>query len=64
MIPIIVKGVHFESIAEAWRTLSPPTLKLITVRLRLRNGWGVDEAFLEPWVAPEKRRNHHRTHII
>jgi len=56
MLPVTVKGIMYRSIAEAWRTTSPDTLKLITVRLRLRNKWGVDDAFLTPTVLPAERR--------
>lgn len=56
MIPIKVQGTEYKSIAQAWRHESPPTLKLITVRLRLRNGWHPDDAFTEEMVAPYNRR--------
>jgi len=56
MKPITVNGIQYRSIVEAWRTLSPPTLKLITVRLRLRNGWHPEDAFQQFTVAPAERR--------
>lgn len=56
MIPIEIEGRHYRSIAAAWKAESPPTLKEITVRLRLRNGWPVDQALLvEPVPATDRR---------
>ena len=56
MKPITVNGVQYTSIVAAWRALSPPTLKLITLRLRLRNGWNPEDAFLLDTIPPAERR--------
>lgn len=58
MIAITVNGNTYKSIASAWRNESPEGLKQITVRLRLRNGWDVDDAFTIPTVPAEVRRIH------
>ena len=55
MKSITVNGVQYRSIVEAWRACAPPTLKLITVRLRLRNGWHPDDAFAYGTVDPVDR---------
>jgi hypothetical protein len=60
MKSIKVLGNTYKSIAAAWRELSPETLKQITVRLRLRNGWHVDDAFTIPTVPARSRRTHRR----
>ena len=56
MIPITVGTNTYKSISEAWRETSPPLLKEITVRLRLRNGWSINDAFGLPTVIAEDRR--------
>jgi len=56
MKPITVNGVQYPSIVAAWRDLSPPTLKLITLRLRLRNGWNPEDAFWLDTIPPAERR--------
>ena len=56
MIPITVNNNSYKSISEAWRELSPDGLREITVRLRLRNGWTPEDAFLTKVVPPEDRR--------
>ena len=56
MKQITVIGNTYSSIAQAWRALSPETLKLITVRLRLRNGWDAIDAFIMETVPPADRR--------
>ena len=56
MLPITIEGITYKSIAEAWRTLSPKTLKLINVRLRLRNGWSPLHALTAPTVPAKYRR--------
>ena len=63
MIPITIAGTEYASIAEAHRAVSPQTLKLITARLRLRNGWNVADALLTPPIPAELRRGwkEHRT---
>ena len=58
MNQIEVNGHTYSSIAQAWRHISPDTLKLITVRLRLRNGWNIEDAFLRYTVPPTMRRGH------
>jgi hypothetical protein len=57
MNQIEVEGTIYRSVAAAWRAVSPKILKLITVRLRLRNGWDIHHAFLAKPVPPENRRN-------
>ena len=56
MIPITVGTNTYNSISAAWRAEAPPLLKEITVRLRLRNGWSIEDAFGEPTVIAEDRR--------
>jgi hypothetical protein len=56
MIPITVNNNTYKSISEAWRELSPEGLREITVRLRLRNGWPPEQAFLLPVVIAADRR--------
>jgi hypothetical protein len=56
MIPITINNINYRSISAAWRAVSPPTLKEITVRLRLRNGWDVTDAFLTDTVPAQDRR--------
>jgi hypothetical protein len=56
MRPITVNNNTYTSISAAWRALSPPGLSLVTVRWRLREGWGADWAFVHPVVSPEDRR--------
>ena len=53
---------EYRSIVEAWKALSPPTLKLITLRMRLRNGWAIDDAFLLDVVKPKDRRKFKELH--
>lgn len=56
MIPITVNNNTYNSISEAWRELSPPSLPEITVRWRLSNGWDAYEAFTTLPVDPVDRR--------
>ena len=56
MIQITVNNNTYKSISAAWRAESPPGLKEITVRLRLRNGWPTCQAFTFPPVIATDRR--------
>ena len=46
--PVRVLRVTYNTIREAWQAISSEGLAESTVRARLDNGWGVDEAFLTP----------------
>lgn len=56
MNQIELDGITYPSVAAAWRAQSPATLKLITVRLRLRAGWSIEDAFWYMPVDPMMRR--------
>lgn len=56
MKQITINNNTYNSIAEAWRALSPDGLSQITVRQRLLLGWTPEQAFLTPVVPPQERR--------
>ena len=56
MKQVTVGNNTYTSIAAAWRAESPETLKLITVRWRLKNGWNTELAFKQEPIPPIFRR--------
>jgi hypothetical protein len=56
MKPIEVDNVTYRSVAEAHRALSPPGLRLVTVRWRLREGWDPAQALMYSIIPAENRR--------
>jgi hypothetical protein len=55
-IPVIVDGVTYNNVREAWREVSPEGLPEITVRKRLAMGWEPDIAFTLLPIPPQLRR--------
>ena len=58
-ITIVVNGVTYNTIRDAWRALSPDDLPEITVRKRLTAGWRPALAFTTSPIVPELRRLGH-----
>jgi len=55
-IEVVVDGVTYNNVRQAWRELSPDGLPEITVRKRLKAGWLPALAFLVPPIPPQLRR--------
>ncbi len=58
-IEIIVDGITYNTVRQAWRALSPEELPEITVRKRLDAGWEPKVAFNLPPIPAEERRLGH-----
>jgi len=58
-IPVVVNGVTYNTIRDAWRATSPDNLPEITVRKRLEMGWHPEDAFSLPSMEPQLRRLGH-----
>lgn len=55
-VPIVVDGVRYNTIRDAWRAVAVGNLPEITVRKRLKAGWTPEDAFLTPVIPPRQRR--------
>lgn len=63
-IEVVVAGITYNNVRQAWRAISPEGLPEITVRKRLIAGWPPEIAFLLGPIDAQNRRGGYMEAVV